>query len=129
MHHGERESVEIFKLKAGPVAPTLTWVGCVVYSAGASGNGVVALPGDAFAASNLMSTNDAKAADKLMAGGQKRGEKTSQRRRRFLRIMGSQPRRMANSSSWQDRGTRPRCACRSTAHQGSRGSPPSSRSP
>jgi WD40 repeat protein len=68
VHHGERESVEVFKLKAGPVAPTLTWVGCVVYPAGVLGNGVAALPGDAFAASNFMSTNDPKAADKLMAG-------------------------------------------------------------
>jgi hypothetical protein len=54
------------------VAPTLTWaltwVGCVVYPAGVSGNGVAALPGDAFAASNFMSTNDPKALDKLMAG-------------------------------------------------------------
>jgi hypothetical protein len=68
VHHGERESVEVFKLKAGPVAPTLTWVGCVVYPAGVSGNGVAALPGEAFAASNFLSTNDPKAADKLMAG-------------------------------------------------------------
>ena len=68
VHHGERESVEVFKLGAGPAAPTLTWVGCVVYPAGVLGNGVAALPGDAFAASNLMSTDDPKAADKLMAG-------------------------------------------------------------
>jgi WD40 repeat protein len=68
VHHGERESVEVFKLKAGPVAPTLTWVGCVVYPSGVFGNGVAALPGDAFAASNFLSTNDPKAADKLMAG-------------------------------------------------------------
>ena len=68
VHHGERESVEVFKLKAGPVAPTLTWVGCVLYPAGIFGNGVAALPGDAFAASNFMSTNDPKAADKLTAG-------------------------------------------------------------
>jgi WD40 repeat protein len=68
VHHGERESVEVFKLKAGPAAPTLTWVGCVVYPAGVLGNGVAALPGDAFAASIFLSTNDAKAADKLMAG-------------------------------------------------------------
>jgi hypothetical protein len=68
VHHGERESVEVFKLKAEPVAPTLTWVGCVVYPTGVSGNGVAALPGGAFAASNFMSTNDPKAADKLMAG-------------------------------------------------------------
>jgi hypothetical protein len=68
VHHGERESVEVFRLKAGPVPPTLTWVGCVVYPAGVLGNGVAALPDDAFAASNFMNTNDPKAADKLMAG-------------------------------------------------------------
>ena len=68
VHHGERESVEVFKLKAGAVAPDLTWVGCVVYPAGVFGNGVAALPGDAFAASNFLSTNDPKAVDKLMAG-------------------------------------------------------------
>jgi hypothetical protein len=68
VHHGERESVEVFKLKAGVVAPTLIWVGCVVYPAGVLGNGVAALPGDAFAASNFISTNDPKAVDKLMAG-------------------------------------------------------------
>jgi hypothetical protein len=68
VHHGERESVEVFKLAAGPMAPTLTWVGCVVYPAGVLGNGVATLPGDAFAASNFLSTNDPTAADKLMAG-------------------------------------------------------------
>ena len=68
VHHGERESVEVFKLKAGAATPTLTWVGCVAYPAGVSGNGVAALPGGAFAASNFMSTNDPTAADKLMAG-------------------------------------------------------------
>ncbi len=68
VHHGERESVEVFKLKAGPAAPTLTWVGCVLYPAGVFGNGVAALPGGAFAASEFMSTNDSKALDKLAAG-------------------------------------------------------------
>jgi hypothetical protein len=68
VHHGERESVEVFKLTAGAAAPSLTWVGCVVYPAGVLGNGVAALPGEAFAASAFMSTTDAQAADKLAAG-------------------------------------------------------------
>jgi hypothetical protein len=68
VHHGERESVEVFKLQAGSAAPTLTWMGCVIYPAGILGNGVAALPGDAFAASHFLSTDDPKAADKLMAG-------------------------------------------------------------
>jgi hypothetical protein len=68
VHHGERESVEVFKLKAGPATPALTWVGCVVYPAGVMGNGVAALPDGAFAAGNFLSTNDPKALDKLTAG-------------------------------------------------------------
>ena len=68
VHHGERESIEVFTLTAGPAAPTLTWVGCVVYPAGAFGNGVAALPGGALAASKFLSTSDPKAVDKLMAG-------------------------------------------------------------
>jgi len=68
VHHGERESVEVFKLDARPTAPTLTWVGCVVYPAGVLGNGVAALPGGAFAASIFLNTNDPQAADKLTAG-------------------------------------------------------------
>lgn len=68
VHHGERESVEVFRLKAGPAAPALTWVGCVVYPGHAFGNGVAALPGGAFAASIFMRTDDPKAMDKLTAG-------------------------------------------------------------
>ena len=68
VHHGERESVEVFNLAAELAAPTLTWVGCVLYPAGALGNGVAALPGGAFAATNFFSTNDPTSRDKLMAG-------------------------------------------------------------
>jgi hypothetical protein len=68
MHHGDRESVEVFRLKTGAEAPTLTWVGCVMFPAGVLGNGVAALPSGAFAASNFLSSNDPKAAEKLMAG-------------------------------------------------------------
>ena len=68
VHHGERESVEVFTLKAGASAPILTWVGCIAYPAGVIGNGVAALPSDAFAASKFLSTDDPKAFDKLMAG-------------------------------------------------------------
>jgi hypothetical protein len=53
-----------------------------------------------------------------LSGGQKRGGKTCPKRRRFLPIMGSQPRRMAKRSSWQERGTRPWCACRSMRRRG-----------
>lgn len=68
VHHGERESVEVFRLEAGRGVPTLTWIGCVLYPAGVMGNGVAALPGGAFAASDFMNTKDPKAIDKLAAG-------------------------------------------------------------
>jgi hypothetical protein len=68
VHHGERESVEVFKLDARRPVPQLTWVGCVVYPAGASGNGVVSMPGGAFAATSFMDTQDPKSPAKILAG-------------------------------------------------------------
>ncbi|HVX92416.1 MAG TPA: hypothetical protein VG985_04255 [Xanthobacteraceae bacterium] len=68
VHHGERESVEVFRLDAAGALPSLTWVGCVVDPAGVFGNGVAALPGGAFAASIFLRTDDPKAMDKLAAG-------------------------------------------------------------
>jgi hypothetical protein len=68
VHHGDRESVEVFELDARPPTPQLTWLGCVVYPAGVSGNGVAALPGGAFAATNFMDTQDPKSAAKMLAG-------------------------------------------------------------
>ena len=68
VHHGERESVEVFKLDARGASPRLTWVGCVVYPAGVFGNGVAALPGGAFAATSFMDPRDPKAFAKMEAG-------------------------------------------------------------
>ena len=68
VHHGERESIEIFRLKADAETVSLTWIGTVVFPVGVLGNGVAALPGDAFAAGNFLSTTDPKAVDKLTAG-------------------------------------------------------------
>ena len=68
VHHGERESVEVFKLDARGATPRLVWVGCAVYPAGVSGNGIAALPGGAFAATSFMDTRDPKAFAKIDAG-------------------------------------------------------------
>jgi len=68
VHHGERESVEVFELDARRPTPLLTWVGCAVYPAGVSGNGVAALPGGAFAATSFMDTRDPKSLAKIEAG-------------------------------------------------------------
>jgi hypothetical protein len=68
VHHGERESVEVFKLDARGATPRLSWVGCVVYPAGVFGNGIAALPGGAFAATSFMDPRDPKAFAKMEAG-------------------------------------------------------------
>lgn len=67
VHHGERESVEVFKLNGRDTALRLTWLGCVLYPAGVYGNGVTALPGGAFAATSFMDPRDPKAFAKLEA--------------------------------------------------------------
>ena len=68
VHHGDRESVEVFELDARGASPRLTWVGCVVYPAGVFGNGVVALPDGGFAATSFMDPRDPKALAKIEAG-------------------------------------------------------------
>src|SRR5690348_16171585 len=68
VHHGERETVEVFKLYGDGVHAGLTWIGCVVYPAGVFGNGVTALPGGAFAATSFMDPRDPKAFAKMAAG-------------------------------------------------------------
>ena len=48
VHHGSRESIEVFEVNARST-PTLTWVGCAVAPDPLGLNGVVALPGGGFA--------------------------------------------------------------------------------
>jgi hypothetical protein len=52
VHHGTRESIEVFELDAGRVPPALTWVGCAPALSTLAFNGVVALPEGGFAATN-----------------------------------------------------------------------------
>jgi hypothetical protein len=68
VHHGERESIEVFQVDSAAKSPTLTWIGCAVFPGGVSGNGVTALPGGGFAATNFMDTDDPDAMKKLLAG-------------------------------------------------------------
>lgn len=53
VRHGAREAIEIFEVDANRVAPTLTWIGCVVAPESVSLNSVVALPGGGFAVTNF----------------------------------------------------------------------------
>ena len=49
VHHGYRESIEVFELDAGRPSPALTWIGCAVAPEGAVLNAVAALPDGGFA--------------------------------------------------------------------------------
>jgi hypothetical protein len=52
VHHGARESIEVFELDAR-AQPSLTWIGCVVAPDPIGLNAVVALPDGGFVASNF----------------------------------------------------------------------------
>ena len=53
VHHGNRESVEVFELDARQKQPAVTWIGCAVAPDPIGLNAVVALPEGGFAASNF----------------------------------------------------------------------------
>lgn len=52
VHHGTRESIEMFEVDARTSPPTLVWVGCAVAPEGLGLNSVVALPDGGFAATS-----------------------------------------------------------------------------
>jgi hypothetical protein len=52
VHHGFRESIEVFEVDARSTRPTLTWVGCAVAPEPVGMNSVVALPEGGFAATS-----------------------------------------------------------------------------
>ena len=52
VHHGARESIEVFDVDQKASPPALTWVGCVVGPPNAIFNSVVALPDGGIAATN-----------------------------------------------------------------------------
>lgn len=52
VHHGTRESIEVFEVDARATPPALTWVGCAPALSTLSFNSVVALPEGGFAATS-----------------------------------------------------------------------------
>jgi hypothetical protein len=52
VHHGNRESVEVFEVDGRANPPALTWVGCVIAPEKTTLNSVVALPEGGFAVTN-----------------------------------------------------------------------------
>jgi sugar lactone lactonase YvrE len=74
VHHGARESVEVFEVDARAKTPSFTWIGCAVAPEPIGLNEVVPLPDGGFAATNfLVRSGDASARTKMMAG-EKNGE-------------------------------------------------------
>jgi hypothetical protein len=53
VHHGGRESIEVFTLDASATPPAVIWIGCVVAPDPIGLNAVVALPDGGFAATNF----------------------------------------------------------------------------
>jgi hypothetical protein len=70
VHHGNRESIEVFELDARAKPPRLTWVGCVVAPDPIGLNAVVGLPDGGFITSNFepRSPDPAAVRARTMAG-------------------------------------------------------------
>jgi sugar lactone lactonase YvrE len=73
VHHGTRESVEVFEVDARAKMPTLTWIGCAVAPDPVGLNEVVPLP-DGFAATNYLARSGENANRNKMMAGEKNGE-------------------------------------------------------
>jgi hypothetical protein len=73
VHHGNRESIEVFEFDPKAAAPALTWVGCAVAPDPIGLNSIVALPEGGFATTNFLPRNAANGIAGLRSG-QKNGE-------------------------------------------------------
>jgi sugar lactone lactonase YvrE len=69
VHHGDRESIEVFELDARTRPPVLTWTGCAVAPDPVGLNSVVGLADGGFVSTNFSPRGqDAAARTKMMAG-------------------------------------------------------------
>jgi hypothetical protein len=68
VNHAGRESIEVFELNAAVTSARATWIGCVVFPPGASGNSVVGLPDGGFITTNFRDPADADAFKKMSTG-------------------------------------------------------------
>jgi len=69
VHHGARESIEVFEVDARGKTPSLTWVGCAVVPDPIGLNSVVALPDGGFIATDFLARGiDAPARGRMLAG-------------------------------------------------------------
>ena len=69
VHHGTRESIEVFEVDAKSGTPALTWVGCAVAPDPVGLNSVVALPEGGFIATDFLARGiDAAGRGRMLAG-------------------------------------------------------------
>jgi len=69
VHHGGRESIEVFELDAKAKPPALTWIGCAVAPDPIGLNSVVPLPDGGFIGTDFLARNvDAGQRGKMLAG-------------------------------------------------------------
>jgi len=74
VHHGNRESIEVFEFDARPKPPKLTWVGCAVAPDPIGLNSVVGLPDGGFITTNFSPRGADTAARGRMMAGENNGE-------------------------------------------------------
>ena len=68
VHHGKRESIEVFELDAKANPPTLAWIGCAVAPDPIGLNEVVPLPDGGFIGTDFLARGDANARTRMSAG-------------------------------------------------------------
>jgi hypothetical protein len=73
VHHGTRESIEVFEFDGRANPPTATWIGCAVAPEPVGLNSVVGLPDGGFAATNFQPRGAARGRANMQAG-EKNGE-------------------------------------------------------
>jgi hypothetical protein len=74
VHHGNRESIEIFELDARVRPPLLTWIGCAVAPEPIGLNSVVGLPDGGFMTTNFSPRGADQAMRAKMMAGENNGE-------------------------------------------------------
>lgn len=68
VHHGKRESIEVFELDAKVSPPTLAWVGCAVAQDPIGLNEVLPLPDGGFIGTDFLARGDASLRQRMSAG-------------------------------------------------------------
>lgn len=69
VHHGFRESVEVFEIDTKPKSPTFTWIGCAVPPDTVSMNSVSPVPGGGFVVTNIFRRNLRNQQELMRTGG------------------------------------------------------------